>query len=1192
MREIETIPIGAARELLNFKSGPAVSQVMADDQLQGAVAIHNILAKEGVAYLADEVGMGKTYVALGAVSLLRYFNPGYRVLYIAPRENIQRKWIKELRNFVSGNWLRVEQRVKSVQGTPARGVAFCHSLFDWTQKAVRDPNRDFFCRLTSFSLPLSSDPREWQGKKNQLAQITPLKYRPLLQRVGRDKDRFKSIYARTLNILHPHYDLVVFDEGHNLKHGRSSGAARNKLIQLVLGSDTDEESLEWPQFGPRFDRVLFLSATPLETDYVQLWNQLDLFGFGGLVSELKDRELTEQQQHEAAQRFLLRRLTGLRIAGDLHTKNMYRREWRGGGCEIHDEGLEIPDDRQKLIVALIQKKVAEVLSHEKFNNRFQIGMLASFESFLETSGVKEIEEEELATFEEGAEQTTEQAERDGVDTPAVNRLAASYRRKFGQPLPHPKMDSAVKSLAESFRTGEKTLVFVRRIRSVEEIAEKLSLAYDRQIFRYLQERLDPGLQDPLEQILDQYKVEQVKRGRRDYSSDQARDEPDLEADEELLAETGEAEDKGGLDTFFSWFFRGDGPSGWLSGAAFRKNRLRGEGSLYSTMFEDNYVGDLLQTRAHTREALCAVLGRQAPEVEDDLRRLAFSRLQERKRKRLPRFRLFHAYQEAGLELLAESSLPVSRDARTIRQKRYGARPLRRVDEVPDDLPGSSEFLDTRTFFTELRHRPDLAERLWPINNGGEFSGQLEDRERRRELLSAAARLGHAFIDLWILAVNRLGSMELRVQEQAEDRSTALIDEYLDLLESQVGDTEVFTAFRELQLFAEYHDLIHAVNFPEALRAPIPELPRLYATSLGKQSPVGRMHGGAKSDVLVRQFRLPGYPFVLVSTDVLREGEDLHTFCSRVIHYGLAWTPSAMEQRTGRVDRIGSLIHRSLDNRDEEAPPEELLQVQYPYLGDTVERLQAHRVFERMNRFLRLIHSGFRMEKFEPSIDTQSEFAKLLRDIEPIKNRLETRFPVQEHLLKGSRKLVLKPFKRVQDLLDIFQLLREQVSRELLIEWDEADGPAGRYGTTFLLDNLLLTTDEKNLLDDPAVRRQPFALSLRKSAHGDVTLLHGVSPVGPVAMNDRVAREMLQLQSAIDGDKICAVPEDERDSYSVTVEGDLLLDQELTQFEELRYLIRRICRCADYLEQYWRGEEDTSIDQFRRDLHKEAKRASH
>jgi hypothetical protein len=66
-----------ARELLDFAGGTEgvaarISAAQADAQLEGAVAIYNILQKYKVAYLADEVGMGKTYVALGTFALFRH----------------------------------------------------------------------------------------------------------------------------------------------------------------------------------------------------------------------------------------------------------------------------------------------------------------------------------------------------------------------------------------------------------------------------------------------------------------------------------------------------------------------------------------------------------------------------------------------------------------------------------------------------------------------------------------------------------------------------------------------------------------------------------------------------------------------------------------------------------------------------------------------------------------------------------------------------------------------------------------------------------------------------------------------------------------------------------------------------------------------------------------------------------------
>jgi hypothetical protein len=57
------ISLESARALIDF--GGQISEDAAEQQLRGAVALHNLLERNRVAYLADEVGMGKTYVALG-----------------------------------------------------------------------------------------------------------------------------------------------------------------------------------------------------------------------------------------------------------------------------------------------------------------------------------------------------------------------------------------------------------------------------------------------------------------------------------------------------------------------------------------------------------------------------------------------------------------------------------------------------------------------------------------------------------------------------------------------------------------------------------------------------------------------------------------------------------------------------------------------------------------------------------------------------------------------------------------------------------------------------------------------------------------------------------------------------------------------------------------------------------------------
>lgn len=61
----------------------------------------------------------------------------------------------------------------------------------------------------------------------------------------------------------------------------------------------------------------------------------------------------------------------------------------------------------------------------------------------------------------------------------------------------------------------------------------------------------------------------------------------------------------------------------------------------------------------------------------------------------------------------------------------------------------------------------------------------------------------------------------------------------------------------------------------------------------------------RRDAVMRAFNSPLFPEILVASQVLAEGVDLHRCCRFVIHHDLYWNPSAIEQRNGRVDRIQS-----------------------------------------------------------------------------------------------------------------------------------------------------------------------------------------------------------------------------------------------------------------------------------------------
>ena len=138
---------------------------------------------------------------------------------------------------------------------------------------------------------------------------------------------------------------------------------------------------------------------------------------------------------------------------------------------------------------------------------------------------------------------------------------------------------------------------------------------------------------------------------------------------------------------------------------------------------------------------------------------------------------------------------------------------------------------------------------------------------------------------------------------------ALSSLLLDLLERQRNEPGL-TAWCELHEAAEHFDLIVDTNMPSLWERKLAEMPTEIGKVLREQQPIGGMFG-AVNRTLVRQFRMPGYPLVLVTTDLLQEGEDLHLFCSRVYHYGISWMPSSMEQRIGRIDRVRSQTERRL-----------------------------------------------------------------------------------------------------------------------------------------------------------------------------------------------------------------------------------------------------------------------------------------
>jgi len=1170
---MQTITPEFVDALIDFAPGEAQSGAgFAHHQREGTVAVFNMLARNGCAYLADEVGMGKTYVAIAVMSLLRYLDPNVRCLVLAPRENIQLKWKKELDNFVRVNWRVIGNRVKAIQGGPVWEPVICHNLFEFAREALLDQDRDFFLRMWSFSLAVNE--RDMRKKlRRRLRDELP--WIPSNAVDVRSADGFRDSFGRALNGAVPDLDLVVVDEAHNLKHGFGPRVSnRNRILGLALGHPEGTSSaLEW--YRHRAKRVLLLSATPFEEDYGDIQRQLDVFGHGGVllrdgsggdplpVGLLVEQGSSDAEKRSVVERLLVRRAAGLLIGGELHTKNMYRREWRRGGFTVHDEPIRIDQPRERLVIALMQKKVSEVLQSERFNNHFQIGMLSSFESFLETiergrrSSTGHTEEENAEGYFDDVEQNrrANRAERQGIDTKAIRSIVRSYGERFGTPLPHPKLDAAANAHANVFETGEKALLFVRRVATVGELAAKVEGHFDRWVRQRMETAL-PDLREPLAAIFTRYERERLRRPEETVQHETDLAEAPAEDDDERWV--GLEADEGGAESFFAWFFRGEGPPGLLSGAAFQRNRLASTSAAYATLFEDDHVAWLLGSSGdEVLDALARASARSSVDFAHSLRRHAYAHLRGRsgQREGYPRLYVFEAYQVAALRALAATGGALAERATVVLEERYPG-PVAEALEPPAGFPAPRGFLGATTFFTELARDGALCAALWPADGAADFRERLRRREQRRELLSAMVRLGAAYIDLYLLAVRNLGSFELRVQREEQDLPERLARQLVALLSQQREAGAGFNAYRELALAAEAFDHIIAVNFPEVPSARLSEIARIYAATLQKQVPVGRMHGGVNKR-LVRQFRMPGFPLVLVTTDVLQEGEDLHTFCKRVVHYGMSWTSSATEQRTGRIDRIGGLVQRRLDGAPTRPPPEELIQVYFPHLRDTVEVLQVRRVLRRLNRFLELMHVTGRSDVERDShLDAARAILEETADIPPIEEKLEPAFPVREEWRRGELGLENVRAPDLQAHLEHFTALLRTLRRERDVELH----PTG--GGTMARGNLAVEQGAQTL-----------SLALRSQRAGDAVLLRASSEVGQVDLRDgaEVDRldEFLRAGTLV---KLCLLPRTRADRDTVMVQDEIAFSQEYTQLGDVEALIDRTAHAAARLRvgQPWFG----------------------
>ena len=226
----------------------------------------------------------------------------------------------------------------------------------------------------------------------------------------------------------------------------------------------------------------------------------------------------------------------------------------------------------------------------------------------------------------------------------------------------------------------------------------------------------------------------------------------------------------------------------ISGANIQQRFIQ-RGAAYATFFEDNYVADVLAcapgeveaaTRPGTSHGLGSTAGRSygngrsgfCREPEGTLVRIGSRRSRPRR--------------SSGSRTRQD---PTRRRARIVWHERFESS-LRfpHATKPERSATGSSCRRSSRSFASAKIFEREL----WPRSKHADPCKRSASGSCGRSMLASAARLGHALIDLYVMTIRRLGSVELRAQESADDESvdleSARIAEYLDLLERADADT--------------------------------------------------------------------------------------------------------------------------------------------------------------------------------------------------------------------------------------------------------------------------------------------------------------------------------------------------------------------------------------------------------------------
>jgi hypothetical protein len=964
---MSTIDSPTIKKILNLRSA-LISPEIAERQIEVIRRGFNHLnqVEENSLYIADEVGLGKTYIAAGIASLLRHFAPdpaSYQDVILVPKSNLQSKWEKEIRQFIANNYLQKDNRVKSVTGTPIGEIIRKEQI----QPVEHDHPAYHLYRNSQFSLGFNWRENKREQLQNLKNRLVSEQAREIFERAvengltGKPKSYIKKLYAYLLSICHPEIELLIVDEGHNYKYGLGESdddevSDRNNVVARFFGlkRNTEEDKLIFQDFPelrrliqPKVKKLIMLSATPKTDQLLEIKNQLDCFLPHHILSGFKTNEAIK----EKLPNFFIRGNMEYTISGSAYTRNQCRYEHRKGNVLKLPEApqLTVQDPEQAIIMGLLQYNTIKHLD-AKNNATFELGMLAGFETFQvdQMKRSKQInkqnENEDYPEYEEVRTRKIRQSQ----DYNVLKNIIESYKQTFGCLPPHPKQDAIVEGACQMMMRGEKSLIFVRRVASAFELERRLLDQWENVIAAEIEKKWKKQYPSKeLNQLLASFKdirenrevVDNLERIFGLLSAKVLKSYRN-QLEEQLQEQLNENLVKQGLYLLYN--YRTDVPD---IGPWYEQIRQHANLKITRAELVEQTFNLLMQFNSQWLEMLKVKESTDGDVEEEDY---FFHRYFSEEPHKSFRKRIYNAdWFEINYFMLNEQFRIAAFDPDVL------------IDEVVNkQVKSGNNIAEVQEYFlkhlSEALYRDHLVDRrsLHPLLNQPTFITELlihhckhevEEFIEKHSLRSKSSLFEElSYLSIIIRSVFRNGSGFLPLFI-ADKSNRDFSDVCFDLLSDE---SSLFNlTLKEIKAIINDYELIRAVNFSAG------ESKENIQRKLLAQSPVVGLTGQSKRRTPVAtQFRMPGFPYVLITTDIFREGEDLHTYCQNIYHYGIAWNCSDMEQRTGRIDRINSMSHRKMDI-SRSVNFDERVHVFYPYIKQTLEVNQVSKLFKSINSFI-------------------------------------------------------------------------------------------------------------------------------------------------------------------------------------------------------------------------------------------------